>query len=716
MFKIMKVVNLFKYTTLIIITSCFAFAQQEPIRYIDSRDHSILINIEILNDPPAIALFWEKNDLAKIYNIYRKDIDSKNWGLPIATLDSNHNSYIDTDIQIGKVYEYQIEGLNFGSLIFRVKDSNGEQYDSTASVFFNSFGYALAGIEIGPYDNYGVVLLLVDETLNTPDFNELLNEYEFELTRDGWGIIRKYAPRAESFDKQKVADTKYIIVAEKEINSKDITTLVLFGRIAVPYSGELAPDSHSDHFGAWPCDLYYGSFQEYLWTDFKINNNNASRPENHNVPNDGKFDLSYFDNETVDLQIGRIDFYNLPAFQMTEKDLLKRYLEKNLNYRRGNIPIEYRGLVSDNFPAHYYSDGFASSGWRNMASLLGKENVYAKNWPQTLSLEYYLWAYGCGSGYYNFADHIGNTDYMSNNDIRAVFTMLLGSFFGDWDSRDNLLRAAIASSPSILTSCWAGRPHWFFHHMSLGLPIGYSTRLTMNNYNLYKPYRYYFQGLDSHPSQEGRHKRGVHIALMGDPTLRMYVNEIPQLNSIEINSLGNQIKISWELHRDTSVKYIIYKADGMGKHFKKLILSPMRINEFIDENPIIGEQIYLVKPVKLLKTNSGMVYYTGRGSFQKFIFSNFAEKENFDFDFEVFPIPTSHYITFKFSLPEPAITNIEIFHINGEKIKRMDFGYLGASEHQYIYNINDIINSQGIYFAKLTSGGNFKIRKIISFK
>ncbi len=697
----------------IIISTATAYTQDDLPRYIESKDHSIMITVDAQTVSPNIILKWASNDLVLKYEIYRKELQSNRWGKPIAILEGIQDNYTDKDIQIGIVYEYQIVGLNFGSLIFRLKDKEGNPYDSSAGVYFNSFGYAIAGIEVGPFDNNGVALILLDETLETPEFNQLFDEYEYELMRDGWGVIRKYAPRAENFDKNKVSNTKLIIASEKEDDPHNIKTLIMFGRIAVAYSGDFAPDGHSDHMGAWPADMYYGNFEEFLWTDFLVNNISASRKENHNIPNDGRFDRSYLDNEAIDMQIGRVDFYNLPAFKSTEKDLLKYYIEKNMRYRRGEIPLNYRGLVSDNFPTRNYEEGFASSGWRNLASLLGYENVSELNWPQTLTTENYLWAYGCGSGYYNFADHIGNTEYMASTDIRAIFTMLLGSYFGDWDSRDNLLRSAIASSPSILTSSWAGRPHWYYHQMALGLPIGYSTRLSMNNFNVYKPYRYYFKGLDSLPSQEGKHKRGVHIALMGDPTLRMYLNEVPPLNSINITTNGSNVKISWNLHQDTSIKYTIYKAQGNGGHFARLNKMPQRINEFIDDNPIQGLQYYLVKPVKLIKTNGGLVYYTGRGAFQKFTFVNIAESKDLEFNFKAFPNPAHSYLSFKFLLPKPAETSIDIIDFSGKPIKTIYYGLLGATEHQFIMDLNEIDFYPGIYFAKINAGQFIKVIKFV---
>jgi hypothetical protein len=61
-----------------------------------------------------------------------------------------------------------------------------------------------------------------------------------------------------------------------------------------------------------------------------------------------------------------------------------------------------------------------------------------------------------------------------------VFTMFLGSYFGDWDNESAFLRASLGSGYALTTS-WAGRPHWFYHHMGLGEPIGISTIASQNN-------------------------------------------------------------------------------------------------------------------------------------------------------------------------------------------------------------------------------------------
>ena len=83
----------------------------------------------------------------------------------------------------------------------------------------------------------------------------------------------------------------------------------------MPYSGCEAYDGHPDHFGAWPADMYYGDMNEKIWTDIGANCTGATRSENRNVPGDGKFDVTVLpSDETISLQVGRVDFYNLPAF------------------------------------------------------------------------------------------------------------------------------------------------------------------------------------------------------------------------------------------------------------------------------------------------------------------------------------------------------------------------------------------------------------------
>ena len=72
-------------------------------------------------------------------------------------------------------------------------------------------------------------------------------------------------------------------------------SLFLLGHVPVPYSGNINPDGHPDHQGAWPADGYYADM-DGTWTDISVNNTVATGTRNDNVPGDGKFDQSIFIN------------------------------------------------------------------------------------------------------------------------------------------------------------------------------------------------------------------------------------------------------------------------------------------------------------------------------------------------------------------------------------------------------------------------------------
>src|SRR6185437_4260138 len=218
----------------------------------------------------------------------------------------------------------------------------------------------------------------------------------------------------------------------------------------------------------------------------------------------------------VELELGRVDLYNMTCFSnktpsRNEVDLLRAYLEKDHNFRTGQLVVPRRGLICDNF-GERSGEAFASSGWRSFAPFFGAENdtqVAYGTYFSTLKDNGYLCSYGTGGGSWYTCDGIGGSDDFATTDIKTVFTAFLGSYFGDWDNESAFLRAPLGSGYCLATA-WAGRPHWFFHPMGLGQTIGYTAKLSQNNKN----------GGEYAPQNYGTHQ--VHVALLGDPTLRLH--------------------------------------------------------------------------------------------------------------------------------------------------------------------------------------------------
>ena len=194
------------------------------------------------------------------------------------------------------------------------------------------------------------------------------------------------------------------------------------------------------------------------------------------------------------------------------------------------------------------------SGWRNFTAFFNFENVKAGNvFPETLN-DSYIWTYGCGWGTDTSCLNLGSVTDFVTKAPKTVFTAFYGSWFGDWNTKNNFLRSALASNGWILTSCWSGRPHYVFHQMGMGETIGSCIQRTQNNSNTY---------------YGGSFKRAINISLMGDPTLRMHVvSPIHSLNS-EISE-NNTINLSWDSPEDEIIGYYVYKQDIVSNKYERM--------------------------------------------------------------------------------------------------------------------------------------------------
>ena len=546
---------------------------------LESKAYAMELSATVQRTPAGVNISWPQNaqNSASSIQVYRRTNETDAWGTPISTLAATATSYADTNVSIGIVYEYWIQQ---GS----------------------AKGYIVSGIEVPLVENRGKVILLVDNTY-VANLSVELARLEQDLTGDGWTVVRRDVARNET-----VPNVKATVKAVYDADPTNVKALFIFGHVPVPYSGQIAPDGHSDHVGAWPADVFYGDM-DGVWTDATINATTASRAENRNVPGDGKYDQSAIPSD-VELQVGRVDLANMPAFApRTELDLLRQYLNKDHNFRLGLLPLERRGLVDDNFGA-FGGEAFGSSGWRNFSTFFGASNVEARKFFTTLSTNGYLWGYGCGGGWYQGAGGVGSTNDFAATDTKAVFTLLFGSYFGDWDVGDSFLRAPLATTTYGLTSAWAGRPHWTLHQMALGKNIGYSARLTQN---------------DNYGYQSNYGSRFVHIALMGDPTLRMHPVLPPTALTAARN--GANISLSWTASPDANQGYLVYRSGSATGPFTKLTASPITATSFTDPNAAAGNYTYEIRAVKLETSGSGTYFNSSQGAFK-----NTRTKKQFDFD------------------------------------------------------------------------------------
>lgn len=258
-------------------------------------------------------------------------------------------------------------------------------------------------------------------------------------------------------------------------------------------------------------------------------------------------------------------------------------------------------MIDDHFGVYHGTEPFAVNGWRNFAPFFGAGNIAANSdWFDTLASSSYLWGYGCGDGTGTSSGGVGTTADFADHDPQVVFTMFFGSYFGDWDQSNDFMRAALGTATYTLTSAWAGRPNWVFHHMALGETIGFSTLLTQNN--------------DGIIYNGGSFKRYVHIALMGDPTLRMHVVGPPSALVVTNDSLGG-VKLSWTASTDTVLGYNVYRAATAAGPFTRVNGALITGTTYTD--PGVNSNVwYMVRAVKLETSGSGSYYNASQGIFQ----------------------------------------------------------------------------------------------------
>ena len=105
----------------------------------------------------------------------------------------------------------------------------------------------------------------------------------------------------------------------------------------------------------------------------------------------------------------------------------------------------------------------------------------------------------------------------------------------------------------------------------------------------------------------------VHIALMGDPTLRMHMVAPPSALLVSSNGSGGA-SVSWNASPDTVLGYYVYSAPMAAGPFTRLTSSLLTVTNYTD--PVVSTNVYMVRAVKLEVSGSGSYSNASQGIFQ----------------------------------------------------------------------------------------------------
>lgn len=523
-------------------------------------------------DPAQIELSWPTDAFPiREYTVHRKAPGDATWGEGI-TLPGNATSYLDREVALGNRYEYQI-----------VKHAEA----------YTGYGYIAVGVNASLVDTRGRVVLLVESSLAAPLAPELAR-FQSDLAGDGWTVLRHDVSRDAS-----PADAKALIKAHYTADPRNTQAVILLGRIPIAKAGNLNVDGHGAR--PMPADVFYGEM-DGDWPD---------------ADGDGVYDPSQIPS-SLELQVGRIDFADLPGRYSPirygdEIELTRRYLDKNHAYRHARVRPPLKALIGGLNDAR--GQAYAATAFRNFSALAGNNQITivdteistpAENrWLARITRDEYLWAFGAGAGsdftIGSLGEHGIYNDLWASDLIerkaKVTFYLMFGSWMSDWSKSDNILRTALAAPDRGLAAAWTGRPHHFYHHMGVGETIGYGIRLTQNNEGLYS-------------NQVQRQLRGVHIALLGDPTLRLYAVAPPKV--VTLATEGGANVISWQGSEDTVFGYHVYRATDPAGPFARLTPTLVGDGRFVDSAPPAGA-IYQVRAVTLSLGPSGSFYNASQG-------------------------------------------------------------------------------------------------------
>ncbi|MFA6047188.1 MAG: Calx-beta domain-containing protein, partial [Phycisphaerales bacterium] len=543
---------------------------------------------------------------ANIYSqvMYRRLKGATSWGMALANLSTTQTTFADATAVPGVEYEYWMQ-RTFSGLS-----------PSPA------MGYISAGVKVPEVHARGTLLLLVDDSMVVPLAPEIA-QLKDDLTADGWTVQQITAPRAGT-----PATTKALVKPYYDADPTNVKMLYILGHVPVPYSGNLNPDGHADHQGAWPADGYYGDMNG-SWTDASVNtDHNSTKPSdsrNRNIPADGKFDQTTFPS-LLELQVGRVDLSGMtkaPSSDVSETSLLRRYLRKAHDFRTKQgayAAIPRKTLIRDGFGMNT-GEPFAINGWAPGFTNIAQppavpviDSAPADQWFTYATNNTYLLGEGNGSGGYEAVSSVGFSSEFGRKPSKVVFTSMFGSYMGDWDISNALMRAILAGNAEGtslgLTCFWGGRPHYFVHPMGMGDTIGYSIRLSQN------AGIYYLGGISYADSyQPGGSGAGqVHMGLMGDPALRLHMVQPPR--NLAATSVNSQVTLGWDASTETSLQgYHVYRAATSAGPFTKLTPTPQAGTTYTDTTATAGQSYaYMVRTLKLESAPGGSYYNLSLGS------------------------------------------------------------------------------------------------------
>ncbi len=588
-----------------------------------------VVEATVQESPPQITINFLSTYYDNYsYEIYRRSLHGNNWGTKIVTVPANTPSWTDTNVSVGDVYEYQI----------RKKTANRD-----------AIGYIAAGIRYDQSGYRGRMILLIDDTLITPLSTEI-EQLKTDLVGDGWLVETIVAQRVEGWNGgQEVTVVKQQIVNvynAAPTNDKP-KLLFIFGHVPVARSGLAleAADGHPENEGALASDAYYADI-DGIWTDTGTHTSPTdptqttfSDPNNINIPGDYKWDQNYIPSE-LELAFGRVDFADIVLPTTSEIQLYKNYLNKLHNYRHVANGYDVGRKIA--IRAKGYEEGLDSS-YRNALPIVGSANIVHQNNDTWLSdTGHANWVNNNGP-FLAYFQNMWKPEINAIDQLGGLNAMLYSSdksYWGLWGKatvpvRDGnldewsgvgLSRALLATGGLNLIVLWATSPaSSIFFQAGIGETIGYSMKRSMdhdnNKFNIFE----YHGAASGYADPNGhyflKHSKTRHSQFNGDPSIRFF--PVKPASNLVTTANSNSVSLTWNSSQDNNIiGYHVYRSNEKLGQYTKLTTNPVTSASYTDNNPLAGDNWYMLRAIKLDTTGSGSFLNPSQGIFAKAVIGN----------------------------------------------------------------------------------------------
>lgn len=458
------------------------------------------------------------------------------------------------------------------------------------------------GLKLPAVEYRGKILLLIDQTLAS-GLATNISQLQEDLVGDGWTVLATNAPRHDTWAWRNYGPTNadYMnncvwiknVISNAYYISNDLKAVFIIGHVTIPYSGVNAEDGHP-HVGAWPADCFYGDTN--IWSD-----TNSYYPANSatlsNYPGDGKYDPSTFPS-ALEIAVGRIDvnWLSFTTNPPTETTIIKRYLDKLHRYRNGLTILPNRGIAGSYFGSiannnvyntaltNILSFGFESGG------LLGGD-MFNDNYPCQWG---FMGGYGGDGIAQDNYEHHRTVQMLLTNEPPVNYYLLYGSWFGDWNSWDDILRGVLCTTNYGIASVWSpGR--WNMGALAFGGTFGDVLLDTVN------------AAPASYSSRT--------TFIMGDPSSRTFIT--PAVANLNASRNGG-VTLSWNWQGDPNAKFLVWGSTNASynspNNFTKLTTTPISTLNYTDT--ATNRINYYVRAVTLMSSASGSFTNLSKGVFK----------------------------------------------------------------------------------------------------